>query len=103
MFRKSRHKLASFVMVIVGKAAPPEGLFVGLCNDRGIEKLDLNQRTDYSATPRSEQAGNRWIYDDRSCSLFALKFSLIGDFTSLLSRIFSLLRCLGNLPAKTLK
>lgn len=33
MFRKSRHRLESFVMVIVGTAAAPEGLFVGLCNN----------------------------------------------------------------------
>jgi len=39
MFSKSRHKLASFVMVIVGTAPPPAGLFVALCNDKGIHRL----------------------------------------------------------------
>ena len=39
MFRKSRHKLASFVIVISGTSAPPEGLFVGLCNETGWRKL----------------------------------------------------------------
>lgn len=40
MFRKSRHKLASFVMVIVGTVAPPEGIFVGLCNGDRVDRLD---------------------------------------------------------------
>ena len=39
MFRKSRHKLASFVIVISGTAAPPEGIFVGLCDETGWRKL----------------------------------------------------------------
>lgn len=40
MFRKSRHKLASFVIVISGTVASPEGLFVGLCDGSGWRKLD---------------------------------------------------------------
>lgn len=39
MFRKSRHKLASFVIVIAGTATPPEGLFVGLCDGSGWREL----------------------------------------------------------------
>ena len=39
MFRKSRHKLASFAIVISGTASPPEGLFVGLCDDTGWREL----------------------------------------------------------------
>lgn len=39
MFRKSHHKLASFVMIIVGTAPQPAGLFVALCNDEGMHKL----------------------------------------------------------------
>ena len=39
MFRKSHHKLASFVMVIVGTAEPPEGMFVGLCTNERVEQL----------------------------------------------------------------
>ena len=39
MFRKSRHKLASFVIVIAGTAAPPEGIFVGLCDETGWREL----------------------------------------------------------------
>ena len=39
MFRKSHHKLASFVIVISGKAAPPEGIFVGLCDETGWREL----------------------------------------------------------------
>ena len=40
MFRKSRHRLASFVIVISGTVAPPEGLFVGLCDGAGWRELD---------------------------------------------------------------
>lgn len=40
MFRKSRHKLAAFVMVIVGTLEPPAGMFVGLCNGDRIDRLD---------------------------------------------------------------
>ena len=39
MFRKSRHKMASFVIVISGTSAPPEGLFVGLCDETGWREL----------------------------------------------------------------
>ena len=39
MFRKSRHGLAGFVMVIIGKASFPDGLFVGVCTDKGLVKL----------------------------------------------------------------
>ena len=39
MFRKSHHKLASFVMVIVGTERPPKGLFVGLCTIEGLDEL----------------------------------------------------------------
>lgn len=42
MFRKSRHKLVSFVMVIVGTATAPEGLFVGLCGKEGLQKLNFH-------------------------------------------------------------
>ena len=40
-FRKSRHKLASFVMVIVGTSMANDGLFVGLCNNDGLMVLSL--------------------------------------------------------------
>lgn len=39
MFRKSRHKLAAFVVVIVGASEPPEGIFVGLCTGEKVSKL----------------------------------------------------------------
>ena len=39
MFSKSHHKLASFIMIIVGTAPQPAGLFVALCNDKGTDKL----------------------------------------------------------------
>ena len=39
MFRKSRHGLASFVMVIVGTASFPKSLFVGLCTSEGLVEL----------------------------------------------------------------
>ena len=45
MFHKSRHKLASFVMVIVGTVGPPEGMFVGLCNGDRVDRLDPDSGT----------------------------------------------------------
>lgn len=42
MFRKSRHALASFVMVIVGTEVLPKSLFVGLCTSEGLDELTLN-------------------------------------------------------------
>ncbi|MFD1378123.1 Mov34/MPN/PAD-1 family protein [Fodinicurvata halophila] len=39
MFQQSRHRLASFVMIIVGKSEPPDGLFVALCNNEGVKRL----------------------------------------------------------------
>ena len=39
MFRKSRHQLAGFVMVIVGTDAPPAGLFVGVSDGEKLEAL----------------------------------------------------------------
>ena len=39
MFSKSRHKLASLVIVIVGTVAFPEGLFVGLCTNQIVHTL----------------------------------------------------------------
>lgn len=41
MFKKSRHKLASFLVVIVGTAVTPKGLFIGLCNNNGIVELHV--------------------------------------------------------------
>ena len=42
MFRKSRHALASFVMVIVGTEVFPKSLFVGLCTSEGLDELTPN-------------------------------------------------------------
>ena len=39
MFRESRHKLASFVAVVLGTASLPDGLFVGLCDESGLREL----------------------------------------------------------------
>ena len=39
MFSKSRHKLASFVAVVLGTAPLPDGLFVGLCDESGLREL----------------------------------------------------------------
>ena len=39
MFLKSKHRLASFVMIIVGTAPLPSGLFVGLCTGNGLHEL----------------------------------------------------------------
>jgi len=40
-FRKSRHELLSFLMIIIGTSNPPKGLFVCLVNDDGVRKLRL--------------------------------------------------------------
>ena len=42
MFHKSRHELASFVMVIVGTEGFPKSLFVGLCTSEGLDELTPN-------------------------------------------------------------
>lgn len=42
MFRKSRHKLAAFVMVIIGTEPTPGGLFVAICDDAGLQDLAAN-------------------------------------------------------------
>lgn len=39
MFCKSKHNLASFVIIIVGLDHGPEGLYVGLCNGQGVVRL----------------------------------------------------------------
>lgn len=44
MFGKSRHKLASLVMVIVGTATFPDGLYVALCTKRMIKTLTPDSR-----------------------------------------------------------
>lgn len=41
MFAKSHHGLAGFVMLIAGTAAPPSGLFVGICDDRQCTELSI--------------------------------------------------------------
>lgn len=38
-FRKSHHELKAFLMIIVGTANPPEGLFVCLVNGNGVSRL----------------------------------------------------------------
>lgn len=40
-YRKSRHELKAFLMVIVGTAAPPDGVFVCLVDGHGISRLKL--------------------------------------------------------------
>ena len=43
MFRRSRHQLAGFVMVIVGTADAPEGLYVGVSDSKRLEELKPQQ------------------------------------------------------------
>lgn len=38
-FRKSQHRLASFVMIIVGREAFPEGIYVCLCSSNSTFEL----------------------------------------------------------------
>lgn len=40
-FQKSRHDLQAFVMVIVGTAEPPEGIYVGLVDGNGVRQLSV--------------------------------------------------------------
>lgn len=42
MFLKSKHRLASFVMIIVGTAPLPSGLFVALCTGNRLHKLTVS-------------------------------------------------------------
>ena len=42
MYRKSRHELASFLMVIVGTVSGENGLYVALCNDHGLRRLSVS-------------------------------------------------------------
>ena len=39
MFRRSRHQLKSFVMIIVGSNSGTDGLFVGLCDGSSVTPL----------------------------------------------------------------
>ena len=41
-YRQSSHELKAFLMVIVGTAKPPKGLFVCLVTEAGISKLALS-------------------------------------------------------------
>ena len=41
MFSKSHHNLAGFVMIIAGTSPPPEGLFVGICDDKQCTELSV--------------------------------------------------------------
>lgn len=45
-FKKSRHQLKAFVMVIVGQAAFPDGLWVSLHNGAKWERLALSKMQD---------------------------------------------------------
>lgn len=42
-FRKSHHELKAFLMVIVGTAEPPEGIYVCLVDAKGITRMKLMQ------------------------------------------------------------
>ena len=44
MYRKSLHKLASFLMVIVGTAPGEDGLYVALCNDHAVHRLSVSDK-----------------------------------------------------------
>lgn len=44
-FRKSRHELMAFVMVIVGTAELPDGLYVALVGKEGVTRLDVLSHT----------------------------------------------------------
>lgn len=42
MYRKSRHGLASFLMVIVGNSLDDNGLYVALCNQHMLSRLSVS-------------------------------------------------------------
>lgn len=46
MFRKSKHKLAGFLMVIVGTSPAPKDLFVAVCSDAGPCELIASLNVD---------------------------------------------------------
>ena len=45
MYRKSRHGLASFLMVIVGTSPDENGLYVALCNEHMPRRLSVSDNT----------------------------------------------------------
>ena len=45
MYRKSRHGLASFLMVIVGASPDESGLYVALCNENAPRRLSVSDDT----------------------------------------------------------
>lgn len=53
-FLKSRHRLASFVMIIVGREIPPQGLYVCLCSSTSSSRLApiSNGRGSRASRPR---------------------------------------------------
>jgi len=54
-FKKSRHQLRAFVMVIVGQAMFPEGLWVSIHRNNGFEKLAINMNGAVSAIEYSSK------------------------------------------------
>jgi integrative and conjugative element protein (TIGR02256 family) len=40
-FRRSRHDLTAFILIVVGVAPPPEGWYVGLVTADGVQRLSL--------------------------------------------------------------
>lgn len=42
MFKKSRHGLAGFVMIISGTMPPPDGLYVAICDERQCIELTVD-------------------------------------------------------------
>jgi integrative and conjugative element protein (TIGR02256 family) len=53
-FRKSRHELKAFLLVIVGRTAFPQGLWVGLHNSEGHERLLLVDESIRRAQPNKK-------------------------------------------------
>ena len=45
MYRRSRHGLASFLMVIVGTSPDESGLYVALCNEHAPSRLTVSDDT----------------------------------------------------------
>ena len=55
-FKKSRHQLKAFVMVIVGRAAFPEGLWVSLHDKAKWERVTLSRFQDLTYPNQSNSA-----------------------------------------------
>jgi len=58
-FRRSRHDLTAFILIVVGIAAPPEGWYVALVTAAGVQKLSLITSDDQGEAKFVERSWSR--------------------------------------------